>query len=63
MTHEEIKQKIDSNNAKIESMLSPAHFVLNAEIAELLKENEELQAQCEHEYENGQCIYCYKQED
>ena len=29
----------------------------------LLEENEKLQSQCEHEYENGYCIYCYKQKE
>ena len=58
----EIKEKIDYNNQMIESLLSPSKFTLNNKIAQLLKENEELQSQCLHEYENGFCIYCCKEE-
>lgn len=57
-----IKEKIDSNNKIIESILTPNQFTLNNTVKELLKENDELQAQCEHFFENGYCVYCYKEE-
>lgn len=62
MNGKEIKAKIDYNNQLIEGMLSPNKFTLNNTVAELLRENEELQKQCQHEYLDGYCIYCYKEE-
>lgn len=58
----EIKQKIDANNRLIEQMLNPSQFVLNNTVKDLLKENDALQEQCEHEFVDGFCIYCYKEE-
>lgn len=63
MNNLEIKKKIDSNNKLIEELLSPNQFTLNNTIANILKENKELQSQCQHEFENGFCIYCYKEEE
>ena len=58
----EIKTKIDRNNKMIEQCLSPNQFTLNNVVKDLLKENDELQAKCPHEFEEGYCIYCYKSE-
>lgn len=62
MTGNEIKQKIEENNRKIEFLLTPSMFTLNNEVSILLKENENLQKSCDHSFENGFCIYCYKGE-
>lgn len=59
----EIKQRIDSNNKLIEDLFTPNFFTLNNTVAKLLKENEMLQAQCQHSFSNGYCDYCYKQEE
>lgn len=59
----EIKQKIDENNKLIESLLTPNKFTLNNLVKDLLKENEELQNQCKHDFDNGYCVYCYKEAD
>lgn len=57
-----IRVSIDSNNAKIEQILTKESFVLNEEIVKLMNENETLRASCEHEYDiNGICIYCLSQ--
>ena len=58
----DIKAQIDYNNQMIENLLSPNKFTLNNTVAQLLKENEELQKQCEHNFQDGYCIYCYKEE-
>lgn len=58
----DIKKKIDEDNQKIKEALDPTQFVLNKTIASLLEEIESLQKACPHEYENGRCIYCYKEE-
>lgn len=59
----EIKSKIDANNKIIEELMQPNTFTLNNVIAELLEENRRLQSECEHEYENGYCAFCYRAEE
>ena len=63
MTQLEIKQKIESNNQIIESLFTPNQFTLNNTVRKLLAENAELQKKCQHQYEGGYCIYCYKEEN
>lgn len=58
----EIKQKIDSNNEIIQSLLTPNIFTLNNTVSQLLAENEKLQRECHHEFKDGYCIYCYMEE-
>jgi hypothetical protein len=58
MTNLEIRRKIDSNNALMEKVLSPNTFTLNNVISEMLEENRKLQSLCQHEYEDGYCIWC-----
>lgn len=62
MTNLEIKEKIDINNRIIEKILNPNQFILNNTVADLLKENTELQKQCTHNFVEGYCEYCYKEE-
>lgn len=62
MTNLQIKEKIDSNNAIIANILSPNIFTLNSTVANLLEENRKLQAQCQHNFVNGYCEYCYMEE-
>lgn len=59
----DIKRQIDLNNKLIEEMLKPNQFTLNNTVASLLLENDSLQQQCPHEFEDGYCIYCYKMEE
>lgn len=63
MTNLEIKEKIDANNKLIETLLNPNMFTLNNTIKDLLKENDELQAQCTHNFVDGYCEYCYAEEE
>lgn len=58
-----IKEKIDENNKIIESLMTPNQFTLNNTIAKLLKENQQLQNECNHDFQNGYCIYCYKEKE
>lgn len=58
-----IKEQIDRNNALIEKIMTPNVFTLNNTVADLLQENAELQKKCTHEFEDGYCIYCYKEEE
>lgn len=58
----EIKEKIDCNNRIIQEILSLNQFTLNNTVANLLAENLKLQEECNHEFEDGYCVYCYKEE-
>ena len=62
MTNLQIKEKIDSNNKIIKNLLDPSAFVLNNTIKSLLEENDYLQKQCTHNFVDGYCEYCYKEE-
>ena len=62
MTQLQIKEKIDTNNKIIESLLNPNMFTLNNAIKDLLAENDKLQGLCEHNFVDGYCEYCYKEE-
>lgn len=63
MTQQDIKNKINENNSKIKQLFFSDTFVLNSEMSELLKENEELQKICNHVFSDGFCIYCMKEEE
>ena len=56
MSGNEIRERIDKNNARIQAALNK--FVLNKEIQELMKENDSLRAQCPHNFIDGVCEYC-----
>lgn len=61
MTSEQIHNKIIENNNEIERILTANRFTLNIRIQELLEENKELQKECDHLFENGVCVYCFKE--
>lgn len=63
MTSEQIHNKIVENNNEIEKILTANRFTLNIKIQELLEENKKLQKECNHLFENGICIYCFKEAD
>ena len=59
----EIKEQIDLRTRLIEEALHPNKFTLNNTVATLMAEINELQNQCPHEYKDGYCVYCYKEEE
>lgn len=60
----QIRKQIDKNNATILQKFKPNTFVLDTNIARLVKENKELQQKCVHKFEDGVCIYCdFKEEE
>ena len=66
MTQVEILRQIEHNNSQIREFLSPNEFTLNSVVAKLLKENQDLQAECGHlghHFVNGYCEYCMASED
>ena len=58
----EIHEKIKHNNKLIQDMFNPNQFVLNNIVRDLLKENENLQKQCPHNFVNGYCEFCFMEE-
>ena len=56
MSGNEIRERINENNARIQAALNK--FVLNKEIQDLMKENDHLRAQCHHNFIDGVCEYC-----
>lgn len=59
MTKQEIRIKIDKNNALMEKVLRPNTFTLNNIVSDCLEENRKLQSICQHEVdEEGFCIWC-----
>lgn len=62
MTPLEIHKKVEFNNKLIQDMFNPNQFVLNNAVKDLLKENENLQKQCPHNFVNGYCEFCLMEE-
>ena len=56
----EIKMKIDALNIEAEQLMDPTTFVLNPRISEISQEITKLQAQCNHNFVNGVCEFCYR---
>ena len=56
MSGSEIRERINKNNARIQTLLDT--FVLNKEIQDLMKEKDSLRAQCQHNFIDGVCEYC-----
>jgi hypothetical protein len=56
----EIKKRIDELSLEIESLMDPTTFVLNPRIGEIDKEIRALQLQCNHNFVNGVCEFCYR---
>ena len=52
---------ITEKKQKIEELFDPTSFVLNPEVVKLEKEIEKLQTKCEHNYVDGVCEYCGKE--
>lgn len=58
MTGEEIRDKINFNNQKIQSLMDPSVFILQPEVQKYMEDNEYLKSICPHRYDGGICIYC-----
>ena len=62
MTGLEIFTKIQNNNKRIRELSGGSTFVLNSEIQTLKKENSDLRAECPHNFLNGVCEFCGKED-
>jgi len=56
MDGQETRQRINEINDEIFDIIN--QFVLTDKIKQLAREKGELQARCQHKFENGLCIYC-----
>lgn len=63
MTGLEIFTRVNANKQKIEELTDYTTFVLNKEVIQLEEEISALQMICKHEFEEGVCKYCGKEEE
>jgi ribosomal protein S17E len=58
----EIKDKIAALFEEYNSLFDPTTFVLNPRLIEIQGEIMELQRKCKHNFVNGYCEYCTREE-
>lgn len=63
MTNEAIKKRIDELLFENNQIILDGLNVLDGRVEENLEAIEILQGYCHHEFEDGICIYCYKEEN
>lgn len=63
MNGNEIYTMMAVKRAQLEDLIDPATFVLNPEAQKIQNEIYELQKKCPHEFENGECKFCGKEEE
>ena len=63
MNGNEIYTMMVVKRAQLEDLIDPATFVLNPEAQKIQNEIYELQKKCPHEFENGECKFCGKEEE
>ena len=63
MTNQEIRNQIDGLNDTIAIHFLPGTFTLNTIAVDAMNKIFELQSQCKHEFKDGRCIWCDKEEN
>ena len=58
----EIFSLVSKKKQRIEELFDPTTFVLNKEVEALQQDIAELQKDCPHEFNEGICKYCGKEE-
>ena len=58
----EIFSLVSKKKQRIEELFDPTTFVLNKEVEALQQDIAELQKDCPHEFNEGTCKYCGKEE-
>ena len=58
----EIKTKIDELNEQLETLIVPGTFVLSKKVKNIQDCITNLQGQCKHNFINGVCEFCYKED-
>lgn len=59
----DIKERIDTLFTELANDVNPVMFTLSKRAVEIYNEIDELRDECEHEFVDGECIYCYFQEE
>ena len=59
----EIKARVSQLNEELNRIITPGIFMLNGRVGEILDELESLQKRCKHNFINGICEFCEKEED
>lgn len=54
---------VETKKEELENLVDPGIFVLNPRAAELMAEIETLQNNCPHDFTDGVCKYCGKEEN
>lgn len=55
---ENIKERIEELNARLENLVIPGTYVLNKDVMNIMDEIAKLQNKCSHTFEGGYCIFC-----
>jgi len=63
MTQEVIAKRVAEINEQLEQLITPNYFTLNTKVSNLIHELDLLQAECKHEFKDGICIYCGKENE
>ena len=59
----EIKARVSQLTEELNRVITPGIFTLNGRVGEILDELESLQKRCNHNFVNGICEFCEKEED
>lgn len=62
MTHKEIEDGVKKLEQENEQFILSGIFTLNKKINENNRKIQQYQLICDHEFENGKCKYCGKEE-
>jgi hypothetical protein len=62
MTGLDVYSLVTAKRQRLEELIDPACFVLNPEVEKLQKEIAALQEKCPHDYVEGVCRHCGKEQ-
>ena len=62
MTGLDVYSLVTTKRQQIEELIDPTSFVLNPEVEKLQNEIAALQEKCPHDYVEGICMHCGKEE-
>lgn len=62
MTGLDVYSLVTAKRQQIEELIDPTSFVLNPEVEKLQNEIAALQEKCPHNYEDGVCKHCGKEQ-
>lgn len=63
MTNLEIRKNIDACKKRLNELYDPQVFTLIGEIEDIMRELEQVRSQCKHDYIDGYCKWCDKEQE